>query len=269
MQQQGTQARTLALDSAERFSAAVVTGFVGPAGSAKGRLARLVPGARAEVMSLANLPSVALSQPDGWPTEPTLAAIAASLEAVVVVLNRSVTAAEFDRALPDLASAAVLAVRLCPTQSVVGLDELLPYRPLAKLSRPELESFVRETVGGVLAQPRLERDRLIEALWAQHHHDMDNADVQDRVFALTGLDPARQRDRFRLDLGLHALRLLSCDPSTIGRTPHMTTVYPLESQNSGVRPIFDIAHRSHTTSLFAPHSPQQTVDRVGREEQTK
>lgn len=259
VQQQGAWQTTLPSGSARPWSAALVTGFVGSATHARARVARLVPGAGVEVLNPTSPPCVVVSLSDNWPAEPILTTIAASLDAVVVLLERLSVGAS-GLATAELADAATLAVRLVPPGSVVRFDELLPYRSLAGLSRPELESLVRETLGGILRQAPAERDRLIATLWARHRHDTDSGAVRalaidpralrrrrDRIHELTGLDPSRQSDRFRLDLGLHALRLLG-------------------SHNPGIRPNFDIATRTATASRFAPHHPRATVELAGSEE---
>lgn len=192
MPQQGAQAGTLPLESVQRYSAAVVAGFVGSAASARARLARLVPSIATETLSVRSLPCVALTLPGDWSAASTLAAIAASLDAVVVFQSRPVSADGLDVTMRELAGDVLIAIRLCPPGFVVALDELLAYRPMANMSRQELESLVRQTLGGILALPRDERDRLVESLWAQH-----------------------QGERFRLDLGLHALRLLSRSPAAL------------------------------------------------------
>ena len=265
-------------DATELYLAAVATGLDGSVASVRARVAHLAPGITTDAISVAGQPCIALLISSEWSAGPLLATVAATFNAVVILLDRRVSAQEVDSAQRELAGAAAIALRVCPPRSVIGLDELRPYRPLVTMPRHELNSLIRETLGGILSRPAAERDRLIETLWARHQHDTDSAAVRalgidprtlrrrrDRVLALTGLDPARQRDRFRLDLGIHALRLISRQPM-ISRQPlardqaaHSDSAYPRECVNAGVRTAIDIASGSRVSSRFAPHRPQQAV----------
>jgi len=184
-------------------------------------------------------------------------------------------AATAERELAELAS---VARRVCSRGCAVNADDLLPYRSLASAPRAELQLIVDRTVGGVLETPLNERSKLLETLLARHRHDTESAAVRnlgidpktmrrrrERIKELTGLDPSRQRDRFRLDVGLHALHLLD-SARTDGSSSIRAVPYPKESRNPGVRPNLAIAPQRHGNSSSAPDSPQPTANRAGREE---
>lgn len=153
----------------------------------------------------------------------------------------------------------------------------MPYRYLLTLPHPVLNALVGETLGAVLSRPRSERRRLIDMLWSRHLHDTDTAAGRalgvdpktlrrrkDRVRTLTGLDPDRPADRFRLDLGLYALQLLAA----VRSVPDHEDLLVRNSHEPGKRPKFAIADSSDSGSSFAPHSPHTPADRAGREEAT-
>lgn len=281
LEQAEAQSGRRPIDGSPEYSVAVVTGLVGSVATARARLALLSPGVTTEAMPLADPPCVAVLISSDWSAAPLLSAVAASLGAVVISLGRRVTADKADQAQRELVEAAAVAVRMCTPNSVIGLDELRTYRSLISMPRPELESLVRETLGGILQCPKPERERLIRTLWARHRHDTDSGAVRalridprtmrrrrDRIHELTGLDPVRQRDRLRLDLGLHALRVVARDPITRGHTEPAVSPYPTESQNPGKRPTFGIASHSRSTSPFAPQSPRPALGAADREERT-
>jgi hypothetical protein len=218
--------------------------------------------------------------PREWPARVVLSAVAESRDVSVVLLNRPITPDDVHVASTELTDAAEVAGRVCPSGSVVEVDDLLPYRCLVSAPLPELELLISQTLGAVLGAPRAERQRLLETLWARHRNDTESATVRalgidprtlrrrrERIRELTGLDPSRQVDRFRLDLGLHALTVLENAHATT-RIGDVHRPYPRESHEPGVCPNFVIAPQRDPTSSSAPHPPRTTADRAGGEEQT-
>ena len=263
------------------YCAAVVTAMGAAAASAMvASLVRVAPDVLTTTLE-ADAPtlSVLVLVLGSWPARRVLATLAASCDAILVLRDEQIPSHHVHIARHELTDAAAIARRVCLSGSVVSIDELRPYRSLVSMPRPELESLVRETLGGILNRPKAERERLIETLWARHQHDTDSGAVRalridprtmrrrrDRIHELTGLDPARQRDRFRLDLGLHALRVVARVPVARSHIEPAITPYPTESQNPGIRPTFGIASRSRGTALFAPHSLRPTLGTSEREE---
>jgi hypothetical protein len=244
-------------------------------------LGRIAPGVLTTTLE-SDAPTVFVLVPSSWPARRAPFALAKSWDAIVVWRNERISTHHVHIARDELADAATIARRVCASGSVVGIKDLLVYRCLIAAPVAELEVLVEKTIGGLLNQPRAERQRLMETLWARHQHDTDSGAVRalrkdprtlrrrrDRVLALTGLDPARQPDRFRLDLGLHALRVLETAQSFPRRDDPVNWPYPRESHEPDIRPNFVIAEPTHRSSSSAPHPPRTTADRAGGEEHTQ
>ena len=269
-------ARLAADPKAEPYRAAAVTAIgAADANAVVASLGRLAPDVSTTTLE-ADAPTILVLVRGAWPARRDLATLAKSWDAILVLREEQTPTHHVDVARDELTHAAAVARRVCLPGSVVSIDELRPYRSLISMPRPELESLLRETLGGILQRPKPERERLIDTLWARHRHDTDSGAVRalridprtmrrrrDRIHELTGLDPARQRDRFRLDLGLHALRVVARNSMGTAISP-----YPMESQNPGIRPTFGIASRTRSGPPFAPHSLRPTHGAAEREERT-
>lgn len=196
-----------------------------------------LPGALAVSMTASHPPHVVVLVPAGEPAvqaalRPAVARVAGQRRIVAVLAGWGMGPAELRRAYRQASEVLDLAL-IVQTVGLVDIGELLADRCLQFAPKAVLHALVDHTLGPLLRLSVRDRTALVDTLWALQHASAAQAAAalgvhlqtlrhrRARVRELTGLDLDRPTDRFRLEIALHALRLVSSDPAstTAGRPP--------------------------------------------------
>ncbi|MHB8449113.1 MAG: PucR family transcriptional regulator [Mycobacteriales bacterium] len=195
-----------------------------------------LPEALAVPMTASHPPHVVVLVPADGPAARdavwlAVAGVTSERHAVAVLANWCTGPTELHRAYRQASEVLDLAL-IVQTAGLVDISDLLADRCLQFAPMAALHELVDRTLGPLLRLSARDRSALVDTLWALHRHaSAAEAAVAlgvhvktvryrwTRIRELTGLDLDRPTNRFRLEVAMHASRLIESDSDSSADRP--------------------------------------------------